>query len=129
MDIAKEVSVGERFANGILIAQGGIKRYRNIEWCAHPEYTGVQIKTLISKEESNNVICALIVNIQPGCELKEHIHGDQWEMHEVIDGEGGATLGEETVEYCQGVISIMPKGVKHSVKAGPGGLTLLAKFF
>lgn len=129
MNFTTKVSIGERFANGVLITHGGVKRYKNLEWCAHPEFAGVQLKTLLCKEESNNTLRALIVRVDGGCALEEHLHAEQWEMHEVIEGEGVATIGDEIVEYSQGVISVMPKGIKHSVKAGAGGLTLLAKFF
>lgn len=129
MSINIENSIGAAFSEGKVILQTGEFSSEKQQWTAHPKFSGVRLKTLINKDQSNNVLNALLVSVAAGCELAEHIHEDQLEMHEVIEGTGSATLAGETAEYIPGTIALIPEGIKHSVRAGSAGLVLLAKFF
>ncbi len=114
---------------GRLVTLGGVKTFADEEWVAHPKFVGVRLKTLVSWEESGQALQALLVGVDAGCELATHVHAAEWELHEVIRGEGEASLGGDTVVYQPGVMALIPSGVEHSVRAGTQGLTLLAKFF
>ncbi len=114
---------------GRLVTLGGVKAFAGEEWVAHPKFAGVRLKTLVSWEESGQVLQALLVGVDAGCELATHVHAGEWELHEVVGGEGEASLGGDTVVYQPGVMALILNGVEHSVRAGTQGVTLLAKFF
>jgi quercetin dioxygenase-like cupin family protein len=50
------------------------------------------------------------------------------ELHEVVSGQGIATIGKNVVVYTPGVVSFIPADVEHSVTASGSGLVLNAKF-
>lgn len=101
----------------------------NIKWNPHPAFEGVYLKHLITGETTAGQLSSHIVRIDPDCTLETHIHGSQWELHEVIGGNGKASLADKSILYHPGKSAVIPKGEQHSVTAGPEGLTLLAKFF
>ena len=124
-----ENQIASSFENSTVITENKSRNCAEVEWSQHPVFCGVDIKKLVLPEECNGAFSSLLVRVQAGCELKEHVHEGQWEMHEVISGSGESTLGEQGSKYSSGSIAIIPKGVKHSVKAGSDGLVILAKFF
>ncbi|WP_419779328.1 cupin domain-containing protein [Maridesulfovibrio sp.] len=98
-------------------------------WNPHPAFEGVQLKHIVTGKNTDGQLSCHIVRIDPGCTLKSHVHENQWELHEIIEGSGEATLDSITTPYHPGKSAIIPKGEQHSVHAGEEGLTLLAKFF
>ncbi len=38
-----------------------------------------------------------LVRIEAGCEIREHTHPDNVELHEVVSGQGNALLGEQSI--------------------------------
>ena len=111
------------------IVEGFENNFVGIEWKRHPEYAGVWLKELLGLAESNNVFRSLMVKVESGCELFEHIHDNNWEMHEVIAGNGVARIEGIKQKYTPGAVAVIEKGLKHSVQAGDEGIVLLAKFF
>lgn len=99
-----------------------------IPWQDHPAFSGVSLKTLVSMEDSGHRFSCLLARIEPGCEIGEHIHDSQWELHEVVDGYGKCFILEKEIAYEPGVCAVIPDGIKHRVMAGQTGLLLLAKF-
>jgi len=99
-----------------------------ISWKQHPVYAGVSLKPLISFEDAGGRFCSLLVSLEPGHEIGEHIHNDQWELHEVLDGTGICIILEKEVDYEPGVCALIPDGRRHRVIAGEQGLSLLAKY-
>ncbi|TIH20138.1 cupin domain-containing protein [Marinifilum sp. JC120] len=116
-------------ANGTIETTTGAINCSDLNWNPHPAFKGVYLKHLITGDKTANQLSCHIVRIDPGCTLETHIHENQWELHEIINGKGSARLAEKTTPYHPGKSAIIPKGEQHSVKAGPEGLTLLAKFF
>lgn len=100
-----------------------------IPWSQHPKFKGVYLKHLIKGTDTGGMLSCHMVRIDPHAILEEHVHADQWELHEIIDGEGSFTLESKEVSYHAGSMAIIPKGSKHKVVAGSGGLIILAKFF
>lgn len=100
-----------------------------IEWSEHPKFKGVYLKHLIRGADTDGKLSCHLVRIDPGSILEEHVHENQWELHEVIEGEGSFILGTKETAYHPGRIVIIPKEMKHKVIAGKSGLVLLAKFF
>lgn len=100
-----------------------------ILWNEHPKFRGVFLKNIIKGADTGGMLSSHIVKIDPKAVLEEHIHENQWELHEVIEGEGSFVLGSKETIYRPGHMGVIPKGTKHSVVAGENGLILLAKFF
>lgn len=114
---------GTIYVNGI-----ELNKAENIEWQKHPKFDGVFTKSLFSDKDSGNNLSAMLVKIEPNCEIGNHVHEGKAELHEVIYGEGVALVNDKSLNYKPGIISLIPAYVPHSVKANNDGLVLLAKF-
>lgn len=101
----------------------------DVPWNPHPKFPGVWLKHLIKGADTGGMLSCHMVRIDPQAILDEHAHENQWELHEVISGEGSFLLGPKETPYYPGRMGIIPKGTKHKVMAGKMGLVLLAKFF
>ncbi len=115
--------------NGIVYTNG--KKTMNISdipWNKHSKFEGVYIKNLLTASESNNNLSAMIVKIDPECEIGIHIHEESAELHEIIEGKGEAIVGNNTIDYYSGVVSFIPANIPHKIKANEKGIILLAKF-
>ena len=100
-----------------------------LPWNPHPSFPGVALKHLVSGAETGGALSAHLVRVEPGCCLKEHIHADKLELHEVVRGAGTCALAGKTVRYEPGACGLIPAGVPHSVRADAGEtLYILAKF-
>jgi quercetin dioxygenase-like cupin family protein len=100
-----------------------------IPWNQHPKFKGVYLKHLIKGADTEGKLSCHMVRIDPDAILEEHIHENQWELHEVIAGEGKFVLDEKETPYNPGRMGMIPQGIMHKVVAGKSGLVLLAKFF
>lgn len=69
-----------------------------------------------------------MVKIEPFCELDNHVHNNNLEIHEVIYGHGKCQIDNNQVDYCLGTVGLIPSNTKHKVTAGKDGLYILAKF-
>ena len=98
-------------------------------WNAHPAFAGVALKHLIRGVDTGGALSCHMVRIDPGCCLENHAHEGQWELHEVVRGQGKARLAGREVDYLPGGMAVIPMGQPHRVEAGPDGMVLLAKFF
>ena len=66
---------------------------------------------------------------EPGQEHKAHTHSDQDKLYVVLQGQGVATVGEETSDVNPGDVILAPAGVLHSMRnPGPDRLTVLIVF-
>lgn len=107
-------------------------REENLEdspWIAHPAFAGVQLKHLVRGLDTGGRLSCHLVRVEPGKSLLSHVHDGQWELHEVLSGEGHGALGGNQVPYRPGCQAVIPQGTPHAVTAGDQGLVLLAKFF
>ncbi len=118
----------ENFNLGQIIMNNTKKCAENIEWCKHPTFQGVELKHLITSEETNGQFSYHLVRIEPNCSIKLHIHETQLETHEVISGKGICICNKKQIAYTSGVIAVIPAGIAHEVKANEKGLYLFAKF-
>jgi quercetin dioxygenase-like cupin family protein len=113
------------FENGIIFIDGvELDKIAAIAWQKHAAFEGVFTKNLLLGKG----LKAMLVKIEPNCEIKNHVHEKEAELHEVILGKGDALVNQKSVPYTSGVISFIPSNTPHSVKADSGGLVLLAKF-
>lgn len=118
----------ETFTNGKLVTPAATKDFNNIPWREHPSFTGVELKHILTSEETNGAYSYHLVRIAPNCSIGEHIHETQLETHEVIAGNGTCINEGTAITYEPGVISVFPAGIPHEVNAGQNGLYLFAKF-
>ena len=116
-------------ANGSITYVERDDQTSNIQWNEHPKFKRVYIKHLIRGADTEGKLSSHLVKIDPDCVLEQHVHEAQWELHEVIEGDGSFVLGTKETPYYPGRMGIIPKGMIHSVRAGKSGLVLLAKFF
>ncbi len=115
--------------DGIVNYPDRIEEIGKLEWVRHPTCKGVFLKHLIKGADTGNSLSCHLVKVEPLAVLVEHIHEKQWELHEVIEGNGSCVLGDKEAPYSPGRMAMIPQGVTHSVRAGEHGLVLLAKFF
>ncbi|PKP61615.1 cupin [Candidatus Atribacteria bacterium HGW-Atribacteria-1] len=101
---------------------------KELNWNAHLAFKGVFLKHLVKGENTEGKFSCHLVKVEAGCEIGEHIHEEQWELHEIIEGAGKGVLANKEIVYKLGVSIVIPKGVKHKVIAGENDLYLLAKF-
>jgi quercetin dioxygenase-like cupin family protein len=117
------------FENGVIYINGvELNKVSDCQWQKHPKFEGVFTRGLFSGKDSNNNLSAMMVKIDPDCEIGNHIHEGKAELHEVVYGEGNTLVNQKSIAYKPGVISFIPADIPHSVKAGDTGLVLLAKF-
>ena len=97
-------------------------------WRPHPAFAGVHLRDFLPAGRSGGVVSSLMVRIEPGCGLDEHVHPGSGEVHHVLAGEGFAAIGGERLEYRPGRAAFVPAGSEHAVRAGERGLLMLAVF-
>lgn len=102
--------------------------FKEIPWSKHPTFAGVELKHILSAQQSGSDFSFHLVRIAPGCKIGGHVHKKQLETHEVLAGNGVCINNGTELKYKPGIISIFPAGVPHEVLAGPDGLYLFAKF-
>ena len=118
----------EKFNNGKLILADKAISFESIPWCKHPVFDGVELKHIVTSNETNGEFSYHLVRVASNKSILNHIHEEQLETHEVIYGEGICINNQQKIHYSTGVISIMTKAVSHEVHAGDNGLLLFAKF-
>ena len=102
--------------------------FGKLPWNPHPSFDGVELKHLLTSGETGGQFSFHLVRIAPGKAIGNHIHQTQLETHEVIAGSGVCVSGGTRLDYAPGVITILPMGLPHEVRAASGGLYLFAKF-
>lgn len=102
--------------------------FARVPWSRHPVFDGVELKHIITSENTNGQFSFHLVRIAPNKKIGNHIHEKQLETHEVICGSGICVNNGAELPYNTGVISVFPIGVPHEVIAGEEGLYLFAKF-
>lgn len=125
----KSTEVFESFNRGVLRLPHSEKRFSDIPWSKHPTFEGVELKHILTSQDTNGQFSYHLVQIAPNKSIKKHIHETQLETHEVISGSGTCVNDSITLAYEVGVISIFPAGVPHEVNAANETLYLFAKFF
>lgn len=118
-----------QFSRGSLLLPNKSKNFANLPWIRHPDFPGVELKHIITGEDTKNQYSFHLVRIAPNKEIGFHIHAAQLETHEVISGGGVCINQRRSFDYFPGIISFFPAGIEHKVTAGPDGCSLFAKFF
>ena len=114
--------IGACLANGSVTYMDREDGTGVIPWNQHAKFKGVYLKHIIKGADTDGMLSCHLVKIDPDAVLEEHIHESQWELHEVIEGEGKFILESKETPYHPGRMGIIPKGAKHKVVAGKSGL-------
>lgn len=125
----KTQEITDSLTNGAITYIDKEEAAGDIPWSRHPKFKGVYLKHLVKGADTQGRLSCHIVKLDPRAVLEEHVHEDQWELHEVIEGEGAFFLQNKETPYHPGHLGVIPEGVEHKVAAGKSGLVLLAKFF
>lgn len=120
--------VFDAFNNGRLVIPKKTIMFAKIEWSKHPTFEGVELKHIVTGNDTEGQFSYHLVRVAPGKAIKNHIHETQLETHEVIAGFGTCINDGKKLKYEAGVISIIPAKIPHEVVAGEDGLYLFAKF-
>lgn len=119
----------EQFNNaGKLILPNAEISFADIPWSKHPAFEGVELKHIVTSEQTGGQFSYHLVRIAPNKKIGNHVHKTQLETHEVISGNGVCINEGTEIKYEPGVISILPMGIPHEVTAGNEGLFIFAKF-
>jgi quercetin dioxygenase-like cupin family protein len=113
---------------GEVIAGSNQKNVSELSWNIHPKFAGVALKHLVTGADTKGKFSSHIVRIQAGCEIGEHLHPGQWELHEVLQGQGTCLIEGKTIAYAVGTSNVIPADEPHSVQARETDLYLLAEF-
>ncbi|MCT4620663.1 MAG: cupin [Marinisporobacter sp.] len=124
----ENITVFDAFNKGVLLSESTELDLNKLDWNAHPKLKGVHLKDIITSSETQGTISCHLVKIEPHCKIALHTHPDHLEIHEVIQGQGSCILNTKSHPYNCGIVSIIPKNLKHEVIAGEKGLYLFAKF-
>lgn len=120
-------SIVKVFNGGKVVYQNREIDIEKLEWNKNNN-KGVYLKHIIKGEDTDGKFSCHIVKIESGCEIGQHIHEGNWELHEVIAGEGKCFLEGKEVFYSVGTLSVIPQSMEHKVMAVNGDLYLFAKF-
>ena len=116
------------FEKGCLNIGTETKDTSSIPWNEHKKFSGVFLKDLISREETDGRLSCHLVRINPGCKIGLHTHSDSMELHEVISGNGACITERGNYLYEPGSMAMLACNEPHEVIAGETGLRLFAKF-
>ncbi len=101
---------------------------KEIAWNKHATFPGVYLKHLVKGDQTDGKFSCHLVKVEAGCELGEHIHAGNWEIHEIVSGNAAGYLEGKEMPYTPGTTAIIPAGLKHRVVAGDQDLYIRAKF-
>ena len=113
---------------GKLLFPGTVISFAYIPWSQHPTFEGVELKHIVTSEQTDGQFSYHLVRIAPNKKIGNHVHKTQLETHEVISGNGICINEGTEIKYEPGVISILPMDIPHEVTAGSEGLYIFAKF-
>ena len=90
----------------------------------HPTQEGVFMKHFFSKDETNEHLNNLEVNIIPGFQIAPHTHDNAGEYFYVVDGEGEFLDNTEWIPIKKGDAFQAPMKMTHAIK-NTGRVTLV----
>lgn len=100
----------------------------DLEWNHHPTFKGVSLKHIVTGSMIDNKLSCHLIRVKAGCEIEEHIHETNCELHQAVKGTGTGIINGEEVFYAPGVSSVIPQGTAHKVVAGDEDLYFIARF-
>ena len=121
-------AITSALGNGTLFFEDRSAEIEKLPWNPHPKFEGTFIKHLITGADNENLASCHLVRVNPGYELTDHIHENEWEYHHILEGDGTGYLDGRPMVYETGKIAVIPRGMRHKVIAGNKGILILATF-
>ncbi|MBN1875451.1 MAG: cupin domain-containing protein [Anaerolineae bacterium] len=118
----------EQIELGTLVTLEDDIEMAHLNWNPHASCAGVFLKHLVTGDLTDRKFSCHLVRVQAGCQISEHIHAGNWELHEVVAGEATGYLAGKHIPYRVGTTVVIPEGQPHQVVAGTQDLYFLAKF-
>lgn len=116
------------FENGVVESLAGSVNIDKLTWSEHQMFNGVFLKHIVKGEDTGGSLSCHLVKINAYDLLDTHIHDGKLEIHQVLTGKGTAQVGDRSMEYKAGLVTIIPANTEHKVKADAEGLFILAVF-
>ena len=102
--------------------------FASLPWHPHAKFEGVELKHLITSEQTSGLFSYHLVRIAPNKKIGKHLHEKQLETHEVISGSGICNSNGKTYSYVPGNIGVFPMNIEHEIVADEAGMCIFAKF-
>ncbi len=118
----------EQIEQGQIVTLENNTDMTDLKWNKLASCERVFLKHMVTGKFTDGKFSCHLVKVQAGCEISEHVHQNNWELHEVAAGEATGYLADKTISYVTGTTIVIPQGEKHRVVAGEQDLYLLAKF-
>lgn len=118
----------QHFLKGKVFSLTHGKEIDALTWNPHAKFKGVALKHLVTGEATQGQFSCHLVRIQAGFEIGDHVHESQWELHEVLEGNGKGILVQQEMAYVPGTFAIIPQGKVHKIMAEESDMYLFAKF-
>lgn len=118
----------EQIEQGKIITLEKDMETTQLAWNKHAVCEGVFLKHIITGQLTGGKFSSHLVKVQAGCQISEHVHAGNWELHEVVAGEATGHLAGKVIPYQVGTVVVIPEGRPHRVVAGEQDLYILAKF-
>ena len=115
-------------AGGTLYFADRVQEIEQMEWLPHPKFKGAFMKHLVRGADNDNLASCHLVRVNPGCQLDDHVHDNEWEYHHTLEGAGTGYLDGREMVYEPGKLAVIPKGMTHKIVAGREGILILATF-
>lgn len=112
----------------IIFTMEGFEKVDDLPWNNHATFPGVYLKHLVKGAQTDGKFSCHLVKVEAGCELSQHIHAGNWEIHEVVGGNTKGYLDGAEMAYVPGTIAVIPAGRQHRVAAGSEELLIRATF-
>ena len=91
-----------------------VRRLDSVTETAHPFLENVGMKTLYSKRDDNAEITCFVVRCAIGSEIEEHVHQDETDIIQVLQGKAKMWVEDRGVFILEsGVFVVVPKGFRH----------------
>ena len=103
----------EAILSGTVVHLAKELKVQELSWYDHPKFSGVRLKDLVRKDETNGSVSCHLVQVAPGCELGLHRHDTSMELHQVLKGDGECKMGERLVAYRPGCLTVIPSATPH----------------
>lgn len=99
-----------------------------VDYAPHKKFAGVYMLHLVTGEQTEGRFSSHLIKVDPSCMLDVHVHPEQIEVHQVVQGTAECQIGDTHLSYAPGVVAVIPQNVPHKVEAGSEGLYMLAQF-
>jgi quercetin dioxygenase-like cupin family protein len=116
------------FDGGKVICTNRETESTDLSWNPHPKFPGVFLKHLVTGADTENRFSSHLIRVSQGCEIGDHIHATQYELHQVVSGKGRCQIPGKEIVYTPGICAVIPEGISHKVTAEGVDLYLLAIF-